>query len=104
MGEALWVTAYGMGLVFVALIFVMLSTIAVERLFRDRSPTEARNQTATATEPDELELVAVLTAAALAVGGDEQTDGANVVPPAGVITQQGPSLGWKASGRIRPNR
>jgi len=74
--QGLWITAMGMGLVFLALGLLVLAMMALERLFR---PT-AKEVTATgaaeepSTEEEEIAAIAVALASLLkeAQGGDRQ--------------------------------
>ena len=104
MEEALWVTALGMGLVFVALGLVMLSTIAVERLFREPVPNSTASAEPVAADPGEYEIVAALAAAVLELEQARTEQSLPAMPPDGVISLEALSLGWKASGRVTPRR
>ena len=111
-GHPGYVTAYGMGGVFFALVCLYLFTLAMSAVIKSRRPhhrhdehvsrtrTVANPAPAAAAKPDD-EGAAI--AAAIAVAYAMQTGGRRVTAPAAVFSQavaQGRSSAWSAAGRL----
>ena len=100
--QALYVTALGMALVFMALLVVMGVALVSERLFRARPKQEAE-----APEPqldqnaiEEESRVAAVIAASLAILDQEAEVEALARLPESVLTLERVSRGWKVAGRF----
>lgn len=101
--QAVYVTVLGMALVFLALVIVMLVTLALDRAFRAQPQKEmAAPLPAEKMDVEALEeaRVAAVIAAALAVMEQESEAEALATLPESVLSLERIPQGWKAAGRI----
>jgi len=99
--QALYVTAIGMGLVFMALLVVMGVAMGAEQLFRNRSPEEETPQQHAdeSAAGEDLRIAAVIAAALTVLDHEAQVEALASLPESVLTLERVPS-GWKAAGRL----
>lgn len=100
--QALYVTALGMVLVFMALLVVMGVALVSERLFRARPEQEAEapEQHSDEQTVEEESRIAAVIAASLAILDQEAEVEALASLPESVLTLERVPMGWKVAGRF----
>ena len=99
LAQAAWVSALGMALVFIALVLVMLATMALERIFRNGPPTKSVGATDRIKSTDDAAVAAVIAATLVILESEADAASAPQAPDT-VLNLGKPPQGWKAAGRI----
>ena len=105
LAEASYVTALGMGLVFLALGVVMLVAFGLDRIFRAKPETEPSELPAQVETlglevlEEEGRVAAVIAAAMVALEQESELEALSNLPES-VLTLKRIPRGWKAAGRF----